>query len=430
MSELSNDVIIVGAGPVGLLTALALAQEGMSVTVIESEPEIPATPRAPVYFPSTITVLEKLGLLEDLKQISSMGTGFAQFYPDLKEVVRLNTSVMNGITYPYNLHLGQDTLAKVVLRHAEKLGVKVLFSHQFEQIVDNTGSVTINLSTPEGAKSITADWLIGADGARSAVRNGLDIEFEGTTWPVRFVAANIRADLASCGYSDANFVTHPTDHAVVVLMDRKTNLWRIAYSEDAELDPENVEDRFEANCARPFIAQGVPYELVQLRQYRLHQRAAATFRTGRVFLAGDAAHATSPVGGLGLSCGIWDGMILADVLSAVIRGEEDEDILNRYATERRRVFWEVASPGAVENMRVLMEGDVNQRRKDLENARVAAGNPKISQMVMLFAFKLIGDTLRAGSRWADADPTPAAGIDLTLMNSQTGDHGLEALKTQ
>jgi 2-polyprenyl-6-methoxyphenol hydroxylase-like FAD-dependent oxidoreductase len=150
----------------------------------------------------------------------------------------------------------------------------------------------------------------------------------------------------------------------------------------------------------------------------LHQRAAKTLRKGHVLLVGDAAHATNPCGGLGLTSGIWTGMICADVLGAVLRGEEDESILDRFSDERRRIFWDVVSPAATENKRMLQESDPEQREKDFAHVRALKEDPESGALLMLFAYKVIGDTLRANSRWADADPAPRVSVDFAGRQGQ------------
>jgi FAD binding domain-containing protein len=149
-------------------------------------------------------------------------------------------------------------------------------------------------------------------------------------------------------------------------------------------------------------------------------------------LAGDAAHATNPCGGLGLTTGLWTGMILSDVLAEVIAGRADESILDRYSAERRRIFWEISSPGASENKRMMEESDPEKRLKDIEGVKAMAADPALARLMMLFPFKVIGDPLREGSRWRDADPssvhglarlvdpvpTSRAGVDLAGRGSQ------------
>lgn len=413
-----TDVLVVGCGPVGILTALALAQENLKVTVIEMSSDIVASPRAPVYYAATIYALETLGILPDLKKVATVGNKYAQHFPVLNEKVTFTFDILEGVSYPYILHIGQDVLAKIAMEHAKKLNVDVKFGHKFVDYTDTDEGVTAQVEGPDGRLEIKAKWLIGADGASSVVREKMDVSFDGFTWPLRFVAANIHAKLDNYGYSDVNFIARPNHNGVVVIIDRKTDLWRIAYSENSDLDPDTVAERFEEYCARPFIPKGAKYEISALRQYRLHQRAASTFRQGHVLLAGDAAHVTSPIGGLGLSGGIWDAMILSDLIGAVERAEENESILDQYSQERRRVFWEVVSPGAKENLRVIGETDIEKQKMDFESAKTAAENPEIGRLVLLFSHKLIGNPLRANSRWKDAHKTE--GVDMNKISAQMG----------
>jgi 2-polyprenyl-6-methoxyphenol hydroxylase-like FAD-dependent oxidoreductase len=160
------------------------------------------------------------------------------------------------------------------------------------------------------------------------------------------------------------------------------------------------------------------YEIVSSSPYMLHQRAGETLHKGHVLLAGDAAHATNPCGGLGLTSGVWTGVVLADVLAAVIKGEEDEEILDRFSDERRRIFWNVVSPAATENKRMLQEKDPAQRQKDLAAVKALSDNPESGALLMLFAYKVIGDVLRPNSRWKDADPTPRVAIDIAGREGQ------------
>lgn len=292
------------------------------------------------------------------------------------------------------------------------------FGHTLVDYIDTEAGVVAQIQGPDGLIEIKSKWLIGTDGASSVVREKMDVTFDGMTWPFRFVAANVHAKFEQHGYSAVNFIARPKHNGVVVVIDSKIDLWRIAYSESADLDPETVADRFEEYCAKPFIPEGVEYEIAALRQYRLHQRAASTFRKGHVLLAGDAAHITSPIGGLGLSGGIWDAMIVSDLIAAVERGEEHESILDQYSQERRRVFWEVVTPGAKENLRVIGETDLKKQRLDFASAKAASEDPEIGRLVLLFSHKLIGDPIRRNFRWKDAHKTQ--GVDMDKICAQMG----------
>lgn len=411
-----NDVIVVGAGPVGTLCALALAQTGAKVTILEQGAAIAEVPRAAIYFPSTLAVLQELGLLEELNSIGLINRTFATHIPEFGYTSVVTSRPVEGNPFDYQLHAGQHDVARVAMEHARKLGVEVLFEHNVTALTDGEDGVTLTAETPEGSRTFTADWVIGADGARSTVRKLAGIEFEGHTWPERFIATNVKFDFRKLGYEQANFVCDPVNMAVIAQLDHN-GLWRCTFMEDASLPLESYEERVHQRYEW-FMQGSKDYEIVSASPYMLHQRAAATLNKGHVLLAGDAAHATNPCGGLGLTSGIWTGMVLADLLGAIIRGEEDANILDRYSQERRRIFWEVVTPAATENKRMLQERDPDQRQKDLLGVKAMADNPDSGTLLMLFAYKVIGDVLRPGSRWADTDPTPRVALDLAGRQHQ------------
>lgn len=407
-----TDVLIVGAGPVGMLTALALAQTGASVRVVEKEPHIINSPRAAVYFPSTLIILEELGLLDELLDIGFINRTFGTHIPEFGYHSVVETTPIEGIPYDYQLHAGQHDVARVAMEHAQKLGVNVLFDHEVTGFEQDEKGVTVLA----GGERFRAGWLIGADGARSTVRKLAAIAFEGHTWPERFVATNVKFPFKELGYSQANFVCDPVNMAVIAQLDRD-GLWRCTYMEDSALPLESYEDRIHERYEW-FMQGRKDYEIVSSSPYMLHQRAGETLRKGRVLLAGDAAHATNPCGGLGLTSGVWTGMVLADVLGAVLRGEADEEILDRFSHERRRIFWDIVSPAATENKRMLQETDMAKRRQDLVHVQALDDNPESGALLMLFAYKVVGDTLRPGSRWADADPSGRVAIDINSRQGQ------------
>ncbi|MEP7247677.1 MAG: FAD-dependent oxidoreductase [Gammaproteobacteria bacterium] len=412
----SVEVLIVGAGPVGLLTAVALAQSGIDVMVVEAEAQLNDSPRAAVYFSVGLVALRELGLLADLEARSLKVNRFGFHVPAFNYHPVLSMDCMSGITFDYQLHCGQHVVSRVAEEHAKRLGARVLFSHRVTRLTQSSEGVTVELATPAGSRSVKASWVIGADGARSTVRRLLDVEFEGHTWPNRFVATNIYCDMASLGYQPSNFTCDPVYGGVVAQLDSE-GLWRLTYHEGGEQPLETYLERLPAKFSG-FIPEGVPYRIHSASPYVIHQRCATNLHVGRVLLAGDAAHATNPCGGLGLTTGLWTGMILSDVLAEVIAGRADEMILDRFSEERRRVFWQITSPGASENKRMMEESDPQKRLKDLEGVRAMAEDSAVARLMMLFPFKVIGDPLREGSRWRNADPTGGAGVDLGGRGSQ------------
>jgi 2-polyprenyl-6-methoxyphenol hydroxylase-like FAD-dependent oxidoreductase len=405
---LETDVLIVGAGPVGLLSALALAQEGVGVIVVEASDRLNDSPRAAIYFPSTLQALQELGVLDDLERRGLRNSRLGHHVPGLNFHAVISLDVLRGISFDYMVHAGQDVVDEIAMEHARRYGAQVLFEHRLTELRQDAHSVTATVETPAGVREIRAKWMIGADGARSTVRHLLGVEFEGHTWSNRFVATNVYFDFQAQGYERANFVCDPVYCGVVALLDSQ-GLWRLTYQEDAALPVTTFRERLPERYAH-FIPDGLKYEIKAAQPYSIHQRCATRLRVGRVCLAGDAAHATNPLGGLGLTTGFWTGLILSDLLCAVEKGECDPEILDRFSQERRRVFWEVTSPAATQNKRMLEEQDPQQRLRDVAAVQATANNPEAALLMVALPFKLIGDPLRENSRWRNFDPTSAEGL--------------------
>jgi 2-polyprenyl-6-methoxyphenol hydroxylase-like FAD-dependent oxidoreductase len=410
------DVLIVGAGPVGLLTALTLAQAGAKVMVIEGNAAPNDSPRAASYFATSLIVFRELGILDDVDARGIRVNLFGHHVPEYDFHARISTECMKGITYDYQLHVGQHIVCGIVIDRLRQLDMPVLFGHRLTGLHDDGGLVRATIETAEGVQQIDARWVVGADGARSAVRRLAGIAWDGFTWDNHFIATNVYCDMASLGYQQANFICDPVSGGVVAQLDAE-GLWRLTYSEDAWLEPETYRDRLPSRY-RGFIPKGMQYEIASSSPYALHQRCSETLRKGRVLLAGDAGHTTNPCGGLGLTSGMWTGVVLADLLGAVLKGDEDAAILDRWSDERRRIFLDIVNPGAIRNKVMMEERDPDQRRKDMEGVKPMIDNPDLAKLMMLFPFRVIGDPLRAGSRWTGADPTPAAGVELSERHSQ------------
>jgi 2-polyprenyl-6-methoxyphenol hydroxylase-like FAD-dependent oxidoreductase len=367
--DAQQSVVVVGAGPVGFLSGLGLAQKGVAVTVIEAEPAIVRSPRAAVYFHTTLGILDKLGLLEEADAIGYRNSGFAMRWPATGEVVQsdMRDNPEPGQRITHNLHFGQHLLAELVMAHLLRLpNARVRFNHRLTGLEQDADGVRLEVETPAGPTEFRADWVIGSDGARSTTRRLLGLEFEGHTWPDRFVATNIEYDFAAHGYADANMVVDPVDWAVIAKLGND-NLWRVTYGEDSSLDEAAILERLPERFAS-ILPGSEPYRVDNFSPYRVHERCATSFRVGRVLLAGDAAHACNPCGGLGLTTGVIDADALITALGAVIRGEANEDVLDFYARERRRVFLEVTSPLATNFKRMLSESDPARQAADKAQA--------------------------------------------------------------
>jgi 2-polyprenyl-6-methoxyphenol hydroxylase-like FAD-dependent oxidoreductase len=371
-----------------MVVAMGLARAGAHVTVLEAEHRITAAPRATVYLPSTIAGFAEIGMLDAIEAVAAKGTSVQLRYPSLGLMATLTMDALEGITpYLYSLHLGQNIVAEIILNHLLRLpNTRALFGRRVQTVSQKGAGVTVTASTEGGEETFEADWLVGADGARSGVRRALGLDFVGYTWPDRYVATNVKYDFLKHGYAPAVQIADGRNWAIIAKIDNH-GLWRVTYGEDPDVPEEEALRRIPEHYAR-WMDLSQPYELVAAQPYRVHERAAERFRVGRVLLAGDAAHVCQPIGGLGLTTGMHDARALIDALSAVIRGEADDDVLDTYAVERRTIFLEKVTPSAVEHKRRIQETDPERQRRDAEETLQAAANSDIVRQFMMFQFSL------------------------------------------
>jgi 3-(3-hydroxy-phenyl)propionate hydroxylase len=213
---------------------------------------------------------------------------------------------------------------------------------------------------------------VGTDGAQSVVRRSLGIGFAGWTWPQRFVATTTKFDWATVGFTEATHRVGGPWPAVAGRADAER--WRFVYAEPRSLAQASIEERMPM-VFRDAIGDDADPRLQAWSAYRVHERAAASFRSGRVLLAGDAAHVTNPTLSLGLASGLLDSFVLSEALAAVIHGEQDDNILDEYATQRRRSFCESISPLSSRTMHVVLGTGSAQDEATLQLFRRAAHDP-------------------------------------------------------
>lgn len=338
-----NNVIIVGAGSVGLATAVGLAQAGVSVRVIEPAVSAPTGARDNVYHWSVLDGFERLGVLEACEAEGLRSEGWTYVIRRSGERIHVGlSSIVDAVAHPYNLHIAQQTITRAFLAQLEHHGGVVEWGTTVTAIAQDARGVTVLAENENGAHTFRADWVVGADGARSVVRRDLGLAFAGLTWPDRFVATNLRFDFGSYGFDIAGYQVDPTLGAVVAQVDGK-GLWRYIFSESRML-PEEMIDRRVQSVLSQTLPSGADARIDASYPYRIHQRSAERFRAGRALLVGDAAHLTNPTLSLGMTSGLADSYSLVEALTAVIVDGHDDEILDRYSEVRHRNFWEYTSP--------------------------------------------------------------------------------------
>lgn len=393
-------VLIVGAGPVGVLNALGLARRGIQVELYEREQEVVQSPRAMVYHWSVLDGLERLGVYEDAVAAGFLKQDYTYKVHKTGEEIHFGLKVLQGrVRHPHNLHLGQHRLAEIALRHLAELDhATVHWGHSLVDVRQDQDTVKAVFDGPDGPVEATGGWLIGADGAGSRVRRSVGLDFEGFTWPERFVATNIRYPFEAKGFSQTTNLIDDVYGAIISKIDSSgdTGLWRYTYCESADLPEETVPERMPEFFAAILPDTDRP-EVEAFSPYRMHQRAASSFRAGRVLLAGDAAHATNPTGGLGLTSGLFDTYVLEEAIAAVVCGDAGEDVLDRYAQERRRVFVDKVTPAASANKRLVYHSDDLQRlEEDLQGLRRLQTDDDAARERLMFVKSLETPSLVSG----------------------------------
>ncbi|KAH9211687.1 hypothetical protein DL95DRAFT_305580, partial [Leptodontidium sp. 2 PMI_412] len=379
----SSTVTIIGAGPVGLYAALLLGRSGIDVHVFDSERFVLQSPRAIAYFPVALEDFKKAGIYDDVVAAGYKNTTGASWRKP-KNGGKLAHLGGDDPT-KFGIHLGQHALADIILAHLENCpSVKLSFDTRLENLDDleSEDRVVAHLvrgGAERGAFRHVSRFLIGADGGRSTVRKLLGIPLEGFTWSdFQIVAANIIYDLdAFSDWGPANFIVDPELWSVVAKTGTKTEKgyeWRVATGERM-IAGKNYEvwdeikaiERLKNRLAILLPGPTDKAEVVKISPYKMHQRCASTFRKGNIVLAGDAAHLTNPVGGLGLTTGMMDSSLLARVLKQIIFDGVSSDHLDSYSNSRRDVFLYYTSPTATANRQRLLgiDPDTVKEREEL-----------------------------------------------------------------
>ncbi len=377
MVDEAERVLIVGAGPVGVLAATFLAREGIPVTLIEASREIARDLRASTFHPPTLDMLKPLGIVERLIERGLICPTWQ--FRDRREgvVATFDLGVLAEDTdFPFRLQCEQWKLTELlrgVLDASPE--VTVVYEASAVDAQQDANGVTLTIERPAGAReTLKGRFLIGADGARSAIRKRLGVPFEGLTIPEIYLTMSTTheftddiIDLAPIAY-----ITDPTEWAVLL---RTPSLWRVllptdpTLSEDEMMRPAALEARLQALSPKTGS-----YEIVHATGYRVHERVADRYVAGRIFLAGDAAHLNNPLGGMGMNGGIHDAMNLTSKLAAVWRGAPLET-MGRYERQRRKVALETVQAQTLRNRQMMNERDPAARRAYHDELRATVEDP-------------------------------------------------------
>jgi len=381
MADSAKRVIVVGAGPVGAVTALALVRKGIPVLLIEAEPEPVEDQRAATIHAPTLEMLADLGLKQQAFADDASG-GFQAPLFQFRDratgelIATFDIRLLEGeVPYPFVLQWEQYKLVRTVLPLLAENGLaEVRFAAKLIGLTQYADYVDVAVEADGAIEKLRGAYVIGTDGGRSTVRRLAEIEFEGFTWEERFIKIATSFDFVSAGtgYCTRNYFSDPDEwlNLFKVKGNGPPGYWRGIMpvppneSDEQAVSMEGIQRRLHG-----IYDKSGDFDIPYYALYTVHQRVAATFNKGRVLLAGDAAHVNNPIGGMGMNGGIHDAVNLAGKLVDVWFGRAAASVFDRYTRQRRKAQTDFVQAQSIQNKKTLGEKDLAIRRKHLDDLR-------------------------------------------------------------
>jgi 2-polyprenyl-6-methoxyphenol hydroxylase-like FAD-dependent oxidoreductase len=385
-------VLIAGGGPVGVIAALALARQSIPVHVFEAEARVNDSPRAATTHAATLEMLDELGLVDEVIRRGLIEPKFRIWDRAAREVIaEFDFGLLaNDTRFPYVVQCEQHKLANMAIERLRGFAhASVDFCARVTSLEQLDDRVDIVVESANGRRQISGSYLVGADGGRSTVRKALGIAFEGYTHPERFLVLTTSfafdAEYAQCS---RNYFSDPDEWCALFKVSGEdgNGLWRVLFpTRVEETDEQALDEAAVQGRLQRFFPKRGPYPVVHRNLYNVHQRVAASFGRGRVFLAGDSAHVNNPLGGLGLNFGIHDAVELSALLGNVLRGEVATHSLDQYDRFRRPLNVEYVQQQTIANKKRLEEKDAAVRAANNEALRRTAADPAAHRAYLLRA---------------------------------------------
>jgi 3-(3-hydroxy-phenyl)propionate hydroxylase len=360
-------VLIGGAGPVGTVMATLLARAGIDVIVLEAGEDCAQDMRASTFHPPTLEMLDEIGITAMLLERGLKAPVYHWRDRKTGEIIAFDLGeIADRTRYPFRIQCEQYHLSRALASGLEQYSnASVRFGHRllsFEQ--DQTG-VSVAAETAYDIKHFRADWLIGADGANSLVRKWLGTEFDGFTYPEKFLCLSTDTELGEHlpNLAYVNYVSDPEEWLVLL---RVPKLWRVLLPAPEDMSDEQLRsDAMKNQVFDRLTGDGASVETFHRTVYRVHQRVAKSFLEDRVMLIGDACHLNNPLGGFGMNSGVHDAFNLFDKLLPAIKLGKPNGSLALFDRQRRTVTHAFTQAQTIQNMEFIQGGSdqAHERRR-------------------------------------------------------------------
>jgi 3-(3-hydroxy-phenyl)propionate hydroxylase len=339
--------------------------------------------RGSTFHPPTLDLLDEFAIVPKMIEVGLKAPTWQFRDRETGPVATFDLSLLAGETnHPYRVQCEQWKLMRFVEAELRKEGADLRFGHEVAGVRQEDDSATVTAQTASGPVDVTGRYVIAADGARSAVRRSLGVEFEGFTYAELFWIAStdypFERTLTDIAY--VNYIADPLEWLVLL---RVPGLWRVLVPAPENSDKDKLlSDEHMQSMLQRVVPRSEPYNIAHRSIYHVHQRVAKSFRHGRALLAGDAAHVNNPLGGMGMNGGIQDAFNLAEKFKQIYAGADDR-LLDRYDRQRRTVAVEAVQQQTHRNQQLISERDPETRKKSLDAMRKTAADPKSAREYML-----------------------------------------------
>lgn len=370
-----TQVVVAGAGPVGTVMALSLARRGYQVVLCEKHPHRAQDLRASTFHPPTLEILDDLGVVTPIMDYGLKAPIYHYRERQTGETIAFDFAELAEDTrFPFRIQCEQHVMAGMVAAELESLpNVQVLYNHAVVAFEQSDNGVAVHVESPIAIRHFNADYLVAADGGNSIIRKWLDVEFEGFTYPEKFLCLSTKRELREdfAGLAPVNYVSDAQEWLVLL---RAPSAWRVLLPVRDEVpDQELLTDTFKERVFADLVGDS-SVETVHRTVYRVHQRVAENFNFGRAFLVGDAAHLNNPLGGFGMNSGIHDAWNLHEKIGDALDNGHDAALFEKFDRQRRAVTHSFIQAQTIQTKRFLEYSDGERHAERLNEMRDTAAD--------------------------------------------------------